>query len=134
MIWRRSETHGPNPALASKDLLKMTQRIPTTGTTGRIEDPSGATGEDSEEDPLTEDPFVEIREDHGEEAKTPGTEAVIPGEDHEAVVDGEETTEEDLDTRIEIKVIEILIIIPEVEVRMTNVRMTNGRIALTPPD
>ena len=101
---------------------------------GNPEDPTGATGEDSEEDPLTEDPFAETHEDRGEEAETPVAEEVIPGEDHEAaVVDGEETTEEvDLVTRIEIKVIEILIIILGGQVRMTGVRMTEAKMAITP--
>lgn len=102
--------------------------------TGNLEDPTGATEEDFEEDPLTEDPFVEIREDLGEEAVILHTEAMIPGEDHEAVVHGEETTEEVMVTRIEIKVIETLIIILGGQVSMTEVRMTNVRMAVTPPD
>lgn len=96
--------------------------------TGNLEeDPTGATEEDSEEDPRTEDPSVDIpEEDLGEVEE-------IPGEDRVAVVDGGEMTEgEDLVTRIETKVIEISTIIQGGQVRMTEVSMTEVSMAITP--
>lgn len=95
--------------------------------TGNLEeDLTGATEEDSEEDPRTEDPSVDILEDLGEVEE-------IPGEDRVAVVDGGEMTEEeDLVTRIETKVIEISTIIQGGQVRMTEVSMTEVSMAITP--
>jgi hypothetical protein len=135
LIWRSNSTLSPDLApVENKDLQMRIHRNPKGEANGDPEDLTGATEEDFVEDLLSEDPFVEIREDPGEEVVSLPSEAVIPGEDQEGVEHGEETTEEVMVTRSEIKVIEILIIILGGQVRMTEVSMTNVRMAATPPD